>query len=711
MLNDHSFVYDTETFSDAFVACFLSVDGKQGHRFELSSRRDDNLALRKFLGSVYRNKGYLIGYNNASFDWPVLSYFLHNKGATSQELHELANEIIKSAHDPATKYKYRIKNEDCLIKQIDLMALNGYNSKARSVALKTLEFNLRLNDIEDLPYKPDASLDEDQIENLAKYCEWDVWATYLFMRECMAQIQFRAEMTAELEQDMLNASDNDVGKAIFSKELEKNDPECLYKKVSGGKRVRNQTKRDKIDLGEVLFDYYDLSRPEFIAIKDWFASRTITETKGVFSDLPEHELGGVAQYAVMVTKKKKIHTDEQLAEMQAKYPLGWLQEDKLKSGKVSKNFYYRIAETLNVVVDGMRYDYGTGGIHGARDMTIFEESDEWVVASYDFASYYPHLSFKNGVYPEHLGKDFCKIYNNLYIRRLGYAKGTSLNTGIKLALNTCYGNSNDKFSSFYDPKFTMTITINGQLTLTMLCDALMRKFGKDVRVVTVNSDGAEFMHRRSLIKDVEAFCDAFGKYVGIALEGDYYTKFIVNNINSYIAVNTKGKLKNKGMYVHKTKAVGGGGTDQSIDGLEWHKNHSSLVIPKAAEHELLGLGTVEDFIEAHNNMWDYLILAKVNRSSSLYLKTGDELEKLQNINRVYVSTDGGELVKKMPALEKSESGEERESSFLKGATVTVANKVVGDITNRVYSNLDKSWYCTQARKLVDGFTTFNPEFD
>ena len=57
-----------------------------------------------------------------------------------------------------------------------------------------------------------------------------------------------------------------------------------------------------IKIKDCLFDYYDFTRPEFIAIHEWFKKQIITETKGVFSDIEEHLLGDVAKYAEMVCK-------------------------------------------------------------------------------------------------------------------------------------------------------------------------------------------------------------------------------------------------------------------------------------------------------------------------------------------------------------------------------------------------------------------------
>ena len=61
---------------------------------------------------------------------------------------------------------------------------------------------------------------------------------------------------------------------------------------------------------------------------------------------------------------------------------------------------------------------------------------------------------------------------------------------LKLALNGVYGDSNNEFSPLYDPAYTMTITIGGQLSLCMLMGALIDHC--DAEIIMCNTDGFEF---------------------------------------------------------------------------------------------------------------------------------------------------------------------------------------------------------------------------
>lgn len=108
------------------------------------------------------------------------------------------------------------------------------------------------------------------------------------------------------------------------------------------------------------------------------------------------------------------------------------------------------------------------------------------------------------------------------------------------------------------------------------------------------------------------------------------------------------KIKRKGAYAYIRP-------DQPGSELGWHSNHSALVIPMAAEQALLHDEEISYFIKQHKNKMDFMLRAKVPRTSRLVVHDPDTGEDIptQNIIRYYVCKDGeGELVKIMPPLDK-----------------------------------------------------------
>jgi len=194
---------------------------------------------------------------------------------------------------------------------------------------------------------------------------------------------------------------------------------------------------------------------------------------------------------------------------------------------------------------------------------------------------------------------------------------------LKLALNGVYGDSNSKYSPFYDPQYTMSITINGQLLLCMLSEALLQS--DQVRMLQINTDGLTIRYPRTMIDWVASVQRWWEGVTNLTLESEFYSRMMIRDVNNYIAEYAEtGKLKRKGAYEYD---------------LEWHKNHSSLVVQKAAEYALVKDGDIREFIEGHGDIFDFFLFIKVQRSATL--KHGGK--EIQKQTRYYISNTGQPL--------------------------------------------------------------------
>lgn len=694
-------IYDIETYPNAFTMAVVYASGKGKRHFEISNRKDDTEALLDFLRKVKVNGHRMVGFNNLGFDYPVIHHILKKSAearatgspvkVTPTELYRVAMTIIEKMK--TSKFGANIRSSDVLIPQVDLFKVHHFDNKARMTSLKMLEFNMRSDSIEDLPFPVGMVLDSSQMDTLIVYNYKDVSETLKFYHHSLDALRLRAELTTQFGFDCTNYNDTKIGKELFVNRLEQNRPGCCFRQTSSGKKMM-QTKRPFINLRECILDYIQFDRPEFTAVRDWFAAQTITETAGVFLDIEEHKLGEVAKYAEMVVKRLKLNdpddkknkryepTDAHLKEMFKLHPLGWVEEKELKSPKGAKSYYFcwRKADNLNVVIDGFRYDFGTGGIHGCKK-GITTTIPGKKIKTIDVASYYPNLSIKNKIYPQHLDVLFCDVYEGLYIERRSYDKKSALNKALKLALNGTYGASGDEFSPMYDPKFMMSITINGQLSLCMLMETLINRFG--VEIIMCNTDGFEYVINEEDEEAIEQCVKEWEELTGLTMEGDTYQTMMAANVNNYIAVFANGDVKRKGAYEYEN--------------LDWHKNQSALVIKKAAAHELLGEGSAEDFIRAHTDEYDFMLRTKVPRSSKLIMVMEDESEvALQNICRYYASVEGGKLVKLMPALAGKELEGDRRLSIDKEWNVTACNNMVD-----FKWGVNYDYYIAEAQKLID----------
>jgi hypothetical protein len=685
-------IYDIETYPNVFTFSAIDANGENEVAFECSTRKNDVADLLSFLDKLRKNKDRMIGFNNVGFDYPVVHDLLSvREKALTVSGKAVAVRTYKKAQmviGAENVFQKIVRVSDEHVNQVDLFKIHHFDNRARSTSLKMIEFNMRSDTIEDLPYEVGTNLEDDQIDVLLKYNMHDVRETLKFYNHSLPMLSFREELTNKYKRSFINHNDTKIGKDYFIMRLEEEMEGSCYKRVNN-KRVIQQTIRESINIGDCLFNYYDFERPEFISVLEWFRNKEITETKGVLSSIPEDELGDVAPFADMLTKRKKFFfkpSDESVEKFMAEHPAGWIDAVELKTKKKGeKQFSYwgcwNVADNLNVVVDGFRFDFGTGGIHGSISDAAVEEDDDHFIIDADVASMYPNIAIANRVFPEHLGERFCDIYEDVYQQRKSYAKGTVENAMLKLALNGVYGDSNSQYSPFYDSKYTMSITINGQLSLCLLAEKLMGIEG--LSLIQVNTDGITVKLPKNKKDVYDIICDEWQKQVGLDLEFAFYSKMIVRDVNNYIAVYTDGKVKRKGAYQY--------------EGLGWHQDQGGLVIRKAAEAHILHRADIRNFITNHEDNYDFMMRTKVPRSSKLVLVLADGTEQVQqNTCRFYACRAGADLVKVMPPLK--DDLEPRRLSIGAGWGMWVCNNVKD--FNR--EDLDYNYYVDMAEKLIIG---------
>ncbi len=421
---------------------------------------------------------------------------------------------------------------------------------------------------------------------------------------------------------------------------------------TGTKKNPRQTPRQSINLGELIVPYAQFNRPEFRAARDEIAGRTITHTKDV--------LKGVS-----------------------------------------------------ALVNGFRFDFGTGGIHGSVESRTFRSDGEWEIWDWDVASYYPNLAIANGFRPAHLGDTFNTVYKRLYDYRLEVGKKTLAGATIKLALNGVYGDSNSKFSPFYDPAFTMSITINGQLLLCMLAEWMLDLGG--VHMIQANTDGITVLvhhTRRDAMFDVAKKWEAATR---LELESVKYEQMSIRDVNNYVATSL-GKsgdlnVKRKGAYEFN---------------YQLHQNPSATILARAATDAIVHGTPVQDTISKSQDPFEFLYRYKGQRRDQIVwggdleeydtgrqsrhdLKSGTVYrpimakrhnghgQVIQRTGRFYLASQGAQLWKIMPPLPK-DPNHLRPQAIEKGIPTAIANR--GADFNPAILNYGA--YIDKASELVRG---------
>ena len=607
------YIFDIETYPNVFTLAVEHAEMPLTWMFEISDWRNDSHEICKFLSDLKDSNARLVGFNNLGFDYPVLHTLIRMGQSSAKILYDKAQAIIQS-QDNEDRWAHQVNPSDRFIDQIDLYKIHHFDNKARSTSLKSLEFNMRSDDIQDLPFKVGTYLTREQVPLLKRYNQHDVAQTKLFYKKSLDMIRFREELTVKYNRDFMNHNDTKIGKDYFVMKLEEAGVAC-YEYSDKGRKPR-QTPRPTLALRDAILPWIQFEQPEFTRVLNWLKNQTITETKGVFNDL-------VAR------------------------------------------------------VDGFDFVFGLGGIHGSIESEVVESDEQFVIVDLDVSSYYPNLAICNRFYPKHLGVEFCDIYKNLYEQRKTYAKGSAENAMLKLALNGVYGDSNNKFSVFYDPLFTMSITLNGQLLLCVLAENLIRI--KDLSLIQINTDGVTVRLPRTEMHHLQEVRHWWERLTGLELEEAIYKSMMIRDVNNYLAVYESGKVKRKGAYEYN---------------LSWHQNAGGLVIPKVAEKVLVEGAPIRETVENWPDLMDFMLRTKVPRSS--YLQWGDE--QVQNITRYYIAKGGKPLFKWMPPLAKKPN-EWRKIGVESGWDVQVCN----DLKDAVLP-VNHDYYIQEIEKLTLGLS-------
>lgn len=588
---DNAIIYDVETFPNCFTLSVECLNSDFKETWEISEFRDEREGMIAFFHWCIRNNVIMIGFNNLGFDYPIIDFILRNQKATVQQIYTKALQIIESEN----RFENVIWESNRFAPQLDLYKIHHMDNRAKSTSLKALQINMRSESVVDMPVEVGTHLTENQIKDLLiPYNQHDVSETKRFTLISMEAINFRMSLINQFGLDVLNFADTKIGTKIMEQRL--GDKLCFDR--STGKKSMRQTPRSRIALRDIIFPYIEFDHPEFKRIHAYLLEQVLT------SD----ELESIGSEKAKL-KTKGVFTD------------------------------------LKASVGGLDFHFGTGGIHGSVSSQRIIATDEILIRDIDVASLYPSIGIVNHIAPAHLGESFVDVYSQLPQERKKWQKEkgkkcVEANT-LKLASNGVYGNSNNAYSVFYDPQYTLTITVNGQLLLCMLAEKLIGV--TTLQIIQINTDGITYSIHKNHEFKAERICKEWQEYTGLVLEDANYKRMFIRDVNSYIAESMDGSLKLKGAYWTPD--------DKDYDGSistcqppAWHKDLGNVVSIRAAVAAMVEGIHPEDFIKNCDNPFDFMCRVKVNKSDNLLLDS----QPIQKTSRYYVSYNGGQMIKSSP---------------------------------------------------------------
>ncbi len=267
------------------------------------------------------------------------------------------------------------------------------------------------------------------------------------MQTLKEQLTLREQMTKQYGVDLRSKSDAQVAEAVIKKEL---------KRLTG-----EEPKKPKITPGK----HYKYRVPDFIHYRS-------TELNAV--------LGNVRAADFAISTSGKV-----------------IMPDVLKKAKI------KIGSSI--------YRVGIGGLHSS-EKTIAHRADAHTrIVDRDVRGYYPQIILNLGLYPQHLGPIFLRVFRSSVERR-NKAKdrvdelkklikrandeatllkqelktNDNVSGSLKIVNNGAFGKLGSKWSVLFAPDLMIQVTIGGQLSLLMLIEMVERA---GFRVVSANTDG------------------------------------------------------------------------------------------------------------------------------------------------------------------------------------------------------------------------------
>lgn len=290
--------------------------------------------------------------------------------------------------------------------------------------------------------------------------------------------------------------------------------------------------------------------------------------------------------------------------------------------------------------NGFTFDLGTGGIHGCIKPGVYKSTDSQIIVDADVASLYPSLAITLNLYPEHLGEQFSKIYEEGIVKPRLEAKKNGdkvMADGFKLSANSVYGKSNSEYSFLYDPLYTLKTTLAGQLALCMLSEMLMTRV-PELTMLQINTDGLTVsipVEHKRLYWNI---CQEWEEQTKLVLEYVAYSQMIIRDVNSYIAVSQKeGKVKYKGTFKPANEMLKDG---------EYHKNFSQNAVALAVSDYFLKGVPIEESLKNNTNIYDFCKTFNATHGWTCELLNIDdqgnesEITQQQKTNRYYLSKNG-----------------------------------------------------------------------
>jgi len=377
-------VYDIETLAGCYTYSGYNIDTKEVKQFVIHESRNDLIEMVNHIKSL---KG-MVGYNNLSFDYPIIHFIL--KEYTKWSLlsnQEIIDKIYNKAQEIINKQDSRDKFSH-LIRSKDMFV--------------------------------------EQID-LFKMWHYDNPAKSTSLKALEISLNYPNVMDMPISHTEKNITVKQIDEVL---EYNLNDVMATYefwkKSIQYGKIELRKGIRSKFGLDCMSWNNGKIGEElilklycDKLGLNKWDVKKLRTNRASI--NLADCVPRGI------------IFKDKKFNELLEFFNNTVITQTK---GSIDKNIIYK----------GVKYVYGTGGVHSTCKPGLYESDDYFIIKSLDVQSLYPNIPIAYSFYIEHLGPKFLEVYkdNIVGVRLAEKAKPKNLQDksivdGYKEAANIPYG--------------------------------------------------------------------------------------------------------------------------------------------------------------------------------------------------------------------------------------------------------------------------------
>jgi len=528
----------------------------------------------------------IIGFNNNEYDDTLMNYNIirlrrlgHKPSTISmlRDIHETSGNIIDMGYN-AVRFDPIFRNYKARYGSIDLFK-SLYETINRK-SLKQTMINLKWYNVLDLPIPPGTHITWDLLPKLVYYCTNDVLGTRAFYMHQIREVNMKRKASLIYGTLLVNKNRSAIADALLQK---------MYMERTGLKYYQLKdlrTFRTRITVGDILDPRIEFDAPVFKSYHD------------------------------------KLKT--------ASFFVG---EDKVMN--------------QNLPFKGNLYQFKKGGLHSKDMPGVYRSNPKITYMDGDVTSYYPTEVVIRKIAPEHLHQPIFtaigEYIKNDRISAKAKAKALKVKAEIeeaetiaevlKIVLNSgIFGKFGYEKGWLYDMLALYKVTINCQLKLLKWIEMLEYA---GFQVISVNTDGVTAKVERNRMEEYKELSIRWGKLFDYEVEFNEYDLYIRQNVNSYFAVYTNGKIKKKGRFL----------TDVAIE-----KGYDKPIVAKALIDYLKDGIPVMDTLKSSTDIYDFCMSQKLGESYHpefhQMIDREHQITPLQKNIRYYVSKQGGRIMKR-----------------------------------------------------------------